>query len=115
MAGIGTGLATLNIGKRIGLAVGIVVVILILILLLVRAVNAHDRALVQTGRDQVDAEWQAANEKLKDQAGQSATKADDKAVKALEEAREQAAEDRKAVDDAAQNGSSPIDAIFGGQ
>lgn len=114
MAGIGTGFAALSMGKKVGIAVGTVIVILVLVVAIIRGVNAHDRALVQQGRDQVDAEWAAETQKLKDQAQASATKADDKAAAKLEEARQQAAEDRKAVEDAAANNTSALDALFGG-
>lgn len=72
------------------------------------------RAGHKDGVAEVDAEWRAANEKLKAQAANSATKADDRAAERLDEQRQQAAEDRKAVEDATANGSSPLDALFGG-
>lgn len=114
MAGIGAGFAALSLTKKIGIAVGTLIVLGLIVLLILRAVDKHDQRMVQQGRDQVDAEWKAANDQLNQTAAASATKADDRAVKAIEEAREQAAEDRKAVEDAQANGDSPIDAIFGG-
>lgn len=114
MAGLGAGLAGLSMAKKLGIALGMVIVVIGLIALIIHGVNVHDQRLIQTGRDQVDAEWAAANEKLRQQAANSATKADDNAAAKTEEARQQAAEDRKAVDDAVANNTSALDALFGG-
>lgn len=114
MTGIGTGFAALGIGKKIGIAVGALIALALIVLLIIRAVDAHDRRMVQQGRDQVDAEWAKANDQLKQQAAQSATRADDKAAAKIEESRAEAAEDRKAVEDAQANGDSPLSALFGG-
>lgn len=67
----------------------------------------------EAGVTETDAAWQKASDELMREAGQSATKADDRAVAALEEHKEQIDEDRKAVEDAQRNGSSPLDALFG--
>lgn len=66
------------------------------------------------GVAQERAAWVAAGEKLKQDAEMSATRADDRAVERLEKYKEQADEDRKAVDNAVENGTSPLDALFGG-
>lgn len=66
------------------------------------------------GVAEVDAQWAAATEKLKKQASESATRADDQAAKRAEDFKVQADSDRKAVEDAQANGSSPIDVLFGG-
>lgn len=68
----------------------------------------------KAGVDEVDAQWAAATKKLEAQAAQSATRADDGAAKRAAEFKDQADSDRKAVDDANKNGSSPLDALFGG-
>lgn len=72
--------------------------------------NKGERA----GIEATDAKWEAASAKLKAQAAQSATKADDAAVKRLEEHVAQANEDQEKVNEAVRNGSSPLDALFGG-
>jgi hypothetical protein len=72
--------------------------------------NAGKRA----GIEQTDAQWKAASDKLKAEAAQSATRADDAAVQRLERYQDQAAEDQRKVEDAQANGSSPLDALFGG-
>lgn len=66
----------------------------------------------KAGGDYVDAQWQAADEKLRQQSAQSATRADDAAAKRAEEFHQQADSDRKAVEDAQANGTSPLDALF---
>jgi hypothetical protein len=68
----------------------------------------------KAGVEEVDAQWAAADKKLRDQAAQSATRADDAAAKRTEEFRVQADDDRKAVEDAKAKGSSPLDSLFGG-
>ena len=61
-----------------------------------------------------DAQVAEANRQLKEAAAKSATQADDRAAKRAEEFQAQAEDDRKAVEDAKANGSSPWDALFGG-
>lgn len=68
----------------------------------------------KAGEAKVDAQWAAADKKLRDDAAKSATRADDAAAERVEEHRQQAEDDRKAVEDAESNGTSPLDAIFGG-
>lgn len=76
--------------------------------------NGKYRAGKSDGIEEADAKWQAASDKLKAQAEASATKADDAAVKRLEEHVAQANEDAAAVEKAKAEGSSPLDALFGG-
>lgn len=68
----------------------------------------------KAGVEEVDAAWAAADKKLREQSAQSATRADDAAAKRAEEFHQQADDDRKAVEDAQANGSSPLDVLFGG-
>lgn len=76
--------------------------------------NSRERSGYKQGEAATDAKWEAASAKLKEDAAKSATKADDAAVKRLEEHVEQAEEDQAAVDAAIREGSSPLDALFGG-
>lgn len=76
--------------------------------------NSKFKAGEKAGIEATDAKWQAASDKLKEDAAKSATKADDAAVKRLEEHVEQASEDQAAVDAAVKAGESPLDALFGG-
>lgn len=66
----------------------------------------------KAGVSETDAKWHAASEKLKQDAAASATKADDAAVKRLEQHVEQQEEDHARLEEAQRNGSSPLDAIF---
>lgn len=59
------------------------------------------------------AEVRAATEELKASAERSATRADDAAALRVEDHLQQTAEERERLDEAAQNGSSPIDVLFG--
>lgn len=74
--------------------------------------NSKYRAGEKAGIEATDAKWEAASAKLKEDAAKSATKADDAAVKRLEEHVEQASEDQAAVDQAIKEGRSPLDALF---
>lgn len=68
----------------------------------------------EAGVTETDAKWQAASDKLKEDAKASATRADDAAVVRLEEHVAQAEEDQEKLDAANENGTSPLDALFGG-
>lgn len=68
----------------------------------------------EAGVTETDAKWQAASDKLKEDAAASATRADDAAVIRLEEHVAQAEEDQAAVNKAVAEGKSPLDALFGG-
>lgn len=58
--------------------------------------------------------WKEAEKRLHQEAAASATRADDAAAKRLEVHKEQVDADTKAVDEAVRNGTSPLDALFGG-
>jgi FtsZ-interacting cell division protein ZipA len=75
--------------------------------------NSRYRAGKADGIEETDAKWEEASAKLKADAAKSATKADDAAVKRLEEHVAQANEDAAAVEKAKAEGRSPIDALFG--
>ena len=113
MTGIGLGLAGLSQAQkltRIGIGVLVVVVV---ILLIVWQVNAYGDRREEEGVGKERAAWVEAAERMKREAAVSATKADDKAAARLEQYKEEADEDRKALDIAVENGTSPLDALFG--
>lgn len=58
--------------------------------------------------------WEAAEEKLKQEASASATRADDAAAKRLEVHKEQVDAERQSFDQAVRDGTSPLDVLFGG-
>lgn len=76
--------------------------------------NSRYNAGEKAGIEATDAKWVAASEKLKAEAAASATKADDKAAERLAEHVEQATADAAAVEKAKAEGTSPLDALFGG-
>lgn len=113
MTGIGTGLAALSMSQklaRVGIAIGI-----LLLVIGATALWGHGKykAGHEAGVAETDAAWQKATDELMREAGKSATKADDRAVAALEAHKEQIDEDRAAVEKAKEEGSSPLDALFG--
>lgn len=76
--------------------------------------NSKYRAGERAGVEATDAKWQAASDKLKADAAKSATKADDKAAERLSEHVEDITADQEKVNEAQREGSSPLDALFGG-
>lgn len=108
------GLAGIGLGSRAAkIGAGILLFVLVVLFVAWR-INAYGDRREEEGVKKERAAWVAAGEKLKEEAAVSATKADDKAVARLEEYKEQADEDQKAVDKAVENGTSPLDALFGG-
>lgn len=89
---------------------------LVLLAMIVGGVKAYGHHQYSSGHKdgvaEVDAQWAAADAKLKEDAAKSATRADDLAAKRAEEHHAQADSDRKAVEDAAANNTSPLDALF---
>jgi hypothetical protein len=66
------------------------------------------------GVEQTDAKWIAASEELKRKAALSASKADDAAAARLVEEVQNQSVDAAAVEKAKAEGTSPLDALFGG-
>ena len=66
------------------------------------------------GERAADERWQEAGRKLERQAEASADRADDRAEIREAEFMEQVAEEKERIDEAERNGSSPLDALFGG-
>lgn len=85
---------------------------IVLLLLVFGGVKAWGNSKYNAGVAATDAKWELASDRLKAEAAKSATKADDAAVKRLEEHVEQAEEDQAAVDAAVAEGRSPLDALF---
>jgi hypothetical protein len=74
--------------------------------------NSKFRAGKTEGIEQTDKKWEDATAKLRKLAAESATRADDLAVKRLDEFEAQAEDDQAAVDKAVEDGRSPLDALF---
>lgn len=93
---------------------GPIVILALLIVGVMAWGNSKYGAGEKAGIEATDAKWEAASAKLRKEAAASATRADDAAVIRLEKHVEQAKEDQEKVDAAVKEGSSPLDALFGG-
>lgn len=114
MSGLGLGLAGLTQAQKLmRIGIGVLVAVLF-VLFVVWMIRDYGNSREQEGVDKERAAWVEAGEKLKKEAAKSATKADDRAADRLEEYKEQIDEDQRAVDQAVENGTSPLDALFGG-
>lgn len=71
--------------------------------------DAYNRGVTDT-----DGKWIEASNRLKETAAQSATRADDAAAARLGEYKAQVEDEMKAIEAAKTEGSSPLDALFGG-
>lgn len=91
---------------------------LVLLMLVVGGAMAWGKSKFNAGKEEGVAEthaiYKAASDKLEAEAKASATRADDVAVERLEEHVADAQEDAAAVEKAKEEGSSPLDALFGG-
>ena len=82
------------------------------VLLLILALHAYGNSRYKAGKADADAAWIAASNKLVEKAQNSETKAGQaQAARAADFAAQQEAE-KKAIEAAQQNGTSPFDAIF---
>jgi hypothetical protein len=99
------------LGKYLGLAI----LFALLALAMWRWLDSYGDRRFDEGVAATDAKWQAESEKLRVQAAQSATRADDAAVNRLVEHVEQVAAEQEQVNEAIRNGSSPFDVLFGSE
>ena len=76
--------------------------------------DAYGDRRYNEGVTATDARWHEASERLKAEAANSATHADDNAANRLVEYEQQASDERNRLNEAEQNGSSPLDVLFGG-
>lgn len=77
------------------------------------ALDAYGDSRYREGKSDADKAWQAASDKLIEDAAKAGAKADKKAAARAADFAAKQEEERKAIDEAADNGSSPLDAIFG--
>jgi hypothetical protein len=110
---MGLGL-TSRIAKLVGYVVIPLVVLGLLWWLISSRIDAYGDKRFDAGVANERGKWEEASEKLKLDAEASSTKADDRAAIRLEQHKEQIDEDSKAVDQAVRDGTSPLDALFGG-
>src|SRR5690349_11397915 len=111
MSGIGVALATMNPAtKRLLMIVGGIVLVVVLFYI---ALTAYGNARYKTDKQDADAAWIAASNKLVEKAKNSETKAGQaQAARAADFAAKQEAE-KKQLEKAQENGSSPFDVLFG--
>lgn len=102
-----------GLGKWAARAIAYVAVPLIVIGLLWWAITSYGSRRYQAGVDATDAKWEEASNRLKDEAANSATRADDNAAVRIETHRQQVEEEQDAIEAATRNGMSPFDALFG--
>lgn len=88
--------------------------LLIVGFLLWRMIDNYGDKRFDAGVQLERSKWEAAEAKMLEEAAASATKADDRAAERLVQHKEQIDEDRQAVDQAVRDGTSPLDALFGG-
>lgn len=114
MSGIGAGLAAINLSSRWVKYGAIVLVTVLVIWFLWSRIDAYGDRRYDAGVMNERGKWEAAEKKLREEAAASSTRADDRAADRLAQHKEQIDEDRKAVDQAVRDGTSPLDALFGG-
>jgi hypothetical protein len=105
--------SALSMGRKLLAILAPILIIAALVGLVLLYGHSKYDAGHEAGVAETDAKWVAAAEKTRQLAAKSATRADDAAVKRLEQFKAQEDADRKAIDDANANGTSPLDAIFG--
>jgi hypothetical protein len=108
------GLLAPKLGQRLATFVAYGVVIAVVIGLFYWALSSYGHRKFNEGVAANQAQVDKALEQLKKDAQVSATKADDKAAARTEVFVEQHQADKEALDEAERNGTSPLDALFGG-
>lgn len=87
--------------------------VLLLLLAAWGALHFYGQRQYSRGEAASDAKWQAASQKLKDDAAKSRNVADEKAAQQSTAFIQQHTKDQEAVNAAEQKGTSPLDALFG--
>jgi hypothetical protein len=105
----------LGLGVPQRFAKGLATVLTVLLLLggIWLALHFYGKHRYDEGVSATDAKWEAAATQLKQDAANSAGKADDNAAERLDNYVQQHASDQEAVNEAERNGTSPLDALFG--
>lgn len=101
-----------GLSSRAAKAVAYVAVPLAVIALLWLGLHLYGNSRYNAGVHDTDAKWQEASDRLKAQAAQSATRADDAAAERLGQFKQQVEDEKEAMDAAASNGSSVFDVLF---
>ena len=77
-------------------------------------IDAFGDRRYDAGVTATDARWQEASNRLQAEAANSATRADDAAANRLQQFENQVQDERREIDNAQRNGTSPLDVLFGG-
>lgn len=107
--GIALGAAVKSVPKWAWIALGAVLLIVAFYMLL----DAYGDARFDAGKAKADAEWQAAQDKLIAEAAKAGTEADRAAAGRAADYAAKVADEKERIDKAVEEGSSPIDVLFG--
>lgn len=77
-------------------------------------IDAFGDRRYDAGVSATDAKWVEAGNRLQAEAANSATRADDLAANRLQQHEAQVEAERRDIDNAVRDGSSPLDVLFGG-
>ena len=107
-------LLALRLGlQRRTVAIGLWVMATIIILASIYlAMDAYGDARYDAGREDADAEWKAASERLEEQSRNAATDAEREAVAREREYLERLEAERNAIDETVERGGDPFDVLF---
>src|SRR5688572_30250151 len=107
------GLLAPRFGQKVATLIAYAAVIGLILFIVWRVVDSYGDRKFNEGAKANQALVDKAFKQLKDDAAASATKADDKAAVRAEVFVEQQTADKEALDAANENGTSPLDALFG--
>ena len=102
-----------RLGEKLARIVVVIGVMLVGAFILWRLVDAYGDRRAAAREVEVRAEYQRASDLLREQARQSATRADDDAVVRLERQQALVREEQERIDEAERNGQSTFDVLFG--
>ena len=91
-------------------AIGIIAAVLVIYL----ALDAYGDARYKAGKSDADAAWQAASNKLIEKAQNAGVEADAKAAAREADFAARVEDEKERIDAANENGTSPLDVLFGG-
>jgi hypothetical protein len=107
-------LLKLGLSERFAKLTAYVVLPLLLVLVIWWRIDAFGDRRYDAGVTATDAKWEEAGNRLRAEAANSATRADDAAANRLGQFENQVADERREIDNAVRDGSSPLDVLFGG-
>lgn len=106
-------LLKLGMSERVAKLVAYVALPLLLLAAFYMLLDFYGDSRFREGKAAEKAAWEEAERKLLKKAGEAATKADKQAAARAAEHAATVADERKKIDAAVKEGSSPLDALFG--